>query len=279
VIDGARSTIVGLLDVRPLAGAGDPDRPDDPDPVFRAPAGAFGGPRLFGGQVAGQALRAAALTVDDGPDGPAVASMRATFLRPGRPGTPTDHAVEVVRDGRSFANRRVTSRQGGDAILTLEASFHRPEPGEVRQPPSPLPDVPAPDDCPPRPRPPWRTADLVDMRLAERGGRRAMWIRVPGVLPDDAHLHACVLAFVSDMGPVGAVAAALGAMPGDLQTASLDHCLWFHQPARADGWLLYELEAVAAGGARGVARGSLWTADGVLAATVVQEVLVRARLR
>ncbi|HET6948776.1 MAG TPA: acyl-CoA thioesterase domain-containing protein [Acidimicrobiales bacterium] len=236
----------------------------------------FGPGRLFGGQVASQALRAATCTVEAGH---AVNSLHAYFLRPGRFGVPVDYVVDRIRDGRSFTTRRVVALQEGDAILNLDASFHLDEPGEEHQPPSPVAAA-GPPGVGPRPLfPPMRRDRPVEMREAAhaRPGVRAVWVRVPGRLPDDPSLHACLLTFLSDMGPVGVVSGVLEAPRGSRMMASLDHCMWFHHPVRADEWLLYELEAVATARARGVARGSLWTAEGVLAVTLVQEVLARPR--
>ncbi|HEY8548210.1 MAG TPA: acyl-CoA thioesterase domain-containing protein [Acidimicrobiales bacterium] len=280
--------------------------------VGQTPAPAVGPPRLFGGQVASQALRAAMRTVR--PDHH-VHSLRAYFLRPGRHGPPLTLTVDRLRDGSSFTTRRVVAFQGDDAILNLDAQFHRDEPGDEHHPPSPIGEVAPPEDAGPPPVPPWAASLLkqgegdgtgdgdgdgaesrvaaeqraavasflkdrpVEMRQAGTTGigGRAMWVRVPEPVGDDPALHAALLTYLSDMGPVGVVAGALGRPPGALMMASLDHCLWFHHRARADEWLLYALEPVAAGHGRGLARGSVWTRDGVLAATVLQEVLARRR--
>jgi acyl-CoA thioesterase-2 len=117
------------------------------------------------------------------------------------------------------------------------------------------------------------------MRMARGAppGVRRVWVRVPAKLPDDPVLHAAMITFLSDMGPVGVVSGSLTLPRQSRMMASLDHCMWFHHPARADEWLLYELEAVAGAHARGVARGSLWTLDGRLVVSLVQEVLARPR--
>ncbi|HLM65111.1 MAG TPA: acyl-CoA thioesterase domain-containing protein [Acidimicrobiales bacterium] len=263
-----------LLDVLDLEPVG--------DDAYRPRHGGAGrgGHRLFGGQVAAQALRASAASVDDGY---AVDSMRAYFLRPGRPDAPITYAVERVRDGRSVATRRVVALQGGAAILDLDAAFGRPQPGAgvTAGPPvvSPVGALDPPEAAPPLPRPPWRRDRLVDMRPASpaRSGIRAVWARAPGPLPDDPAVHACVLAYLTDMGPVSVVVTALGHEHGRLVTASLDHCLWFHHPVRVDRWLLYELQPAGVARARGLARGSVWDQDGHLVATVLQEALARPR--
>lgn len=283
----------------------------------RTPRPTVGPSRLFGGQVASQALRAAMRTVR--PDHH-VHSLRAYFLRPGRHGPPLTLTVDRLRDGASFTTRRVVVSQGDGAILNLDASFHRDEPGDEYHPPSPVADVVPPEEAGPPPVPPWaaslveeqsgdgadgdgedgdrgdggggeaaagRRASVaaflkdrpVEMRQAgpTGAGGRAVWVRVPEAVGDDPALHAALLAYLSDMGPVGVVAGAVRRGPGALMMASLDHCLWFHHRARADEWLLYDLEPVAAGHGRGLARGAVWTRDGRLAVTVLQEVLARRR--
>ncbi len=247
--------------------------------TYRAPIsgigpGRFTGARLFGGQIASQALRAAASSVEVDH---AVNSLHAYFLRPGRFGVPVDYLVDRIRDGSSFTTRRVVAMQDGVAILNLDASFHREEPGEEHQPPSPMGLVDPPEMAAPPDDPPWMRGRPVETRwaVAPEDGPRTMWVRVPARLPDDPTLHACLITFLSDMGPVGVVGGSIGAPRGQRMMASLDHCMWFHHPARADEWLLYQLEAVATGRARGVARGTIWTRDGTLVVSLVQEVLAR----
>jgi acyl-CoA thioesterase-2 len=246
---------------------------------YRAPPstvgpGRFGGARLFGGQIASQALRAAAATVAADH---AVNSLHAYFLRPGRFGAPVDYVVDRIRDGASFTTRRVVAMQDDVAILNLDASFHVDEPGDDHHPPSPTDVVDPPELGEPPENPPWMRGRPIETRVAAaRGdGTRAVWVRVPTTLPDDPVLHACLITFLSDMGPVGVVAGSTGMAREQRMMASLDHCMWFHRPARADEWLLYELEAVATARARGVARGSIWTRDGRLVVSLVQEVLAR----
>lgn len=229
------------------------------------------GGRLFGGQVASQALRAASATVD--PD-VHVHSLHAYFLRPGRVGVPIDLLVDRIRDGRSFTTRRVVASQEDEAIFELSASFHVEEDGfDVQVPIPPL--APDPESLPQDP-PEHPHHQPLDVRHLDPlpGSTRSMWVRVAGRLPDDPATQACVLTYLSDMGPVGA---ARRAGPPDIPTmrASLDHVLWFHRRARADEWLLYDLEAVSLSGARGLARGLVHTADGRLVMTISQEALLR----
>ena len=235
-----------------------------------------GPPRLFGGQVASQALVAAGRT---GEADHAANSLHAYFLRPGRYDVPLDYVVDRIRDGRSFTTRRVVALQDGAAILNLDASFHRDEPGEEAQPPSPVARAGPPEDGADPEEPPWARGRPLEMRMARDApaGVRSVWVRVPAKLPDDPVVHAAMIAFLSDMGPVGVVSGSLTLPRRSRMMASLDHCMWFHHPARADEWLLYELEPVATARARGVARGTLWTREGVLAASLVQEVLARPR--
>jgi len=274
--DDAGARVQALLDLAPAG----PDtfRVVPPRPPSAGARGwvRTGPPRLFGGQVASQALVAAARTVEAHH---AVNSLHAYFLRPGRYDVPVDYVVDRIRDGRSFTTRRVVARQDGAAILNLDASFHRDEPGEEAQPPSPVLRAGPPEDGADPEEPPWARGRPLELRMAHGAppGVRSVWVRVPAKLPDDPVVHAAMLAFLSDMGPVGVVSGSLSLPRRSGMMASLDHCMWFHHPARADEWLLYELEAVAGARARGVARGSVWTLDGRLVVSLVQEVLARHR--
>lgn len=231
-----------------------------------------GGGRLFGGQVASQALRAASNTVGSGLH---VHSLHSYFLRPGKVGVPIVLGVDRIRDGRSFATRRVVAVQDEEPIFELSASFHVEEPGYDVQIPLP---VEAPD---PASLPSGRSGhDASHHRPFDirefgplPGSTRSIWVRVAGRLPDDPATHACVLTYLSDMGPVGAARRA--GPEGPTMRASLDHVLWFHRPVRADDWLLYDLQAVSLSGARGLARGLVHGRDGRLAMTVGQESLLR----
>lgn len=239
--------------------------------VFRAANPRSDGRRVFGGQVVAQALRAATLTVTRGHH---VHSLHCYFVRPGRPGEPIDCAVERTRDGRSFWTRRVCAVQRGEAILTLEASFHRDELGPELDVAA-RPRVPLPEALPRSLRHGHRHGHPIDVRDVDVApGMRRRWVRADGLLPEDPGLHACVLTYASDMGTVG-VAAGPRADRVKTMRASLDHCMWFHMPVRADRWLLFDLEAVAATRARGLVRGAFYTEDGKLAISVAQEGLVR----
>jgi acyl-CoA thioesterase-2 len=257
---------------------------------------------VFGGQVAGQALVAAARTVDDDR---AVHSLHAYFLRPGDPSVPILYEVDRIRDGRSFTTRRVVAIQHGRAIFNLAASFHvaEPEPqldhqltmedvmfdGRLPPPPESLPDwrermaawKDRIGDWYDRPRPiDQRHVDhsLPDRRQPLPPHQRT-WFRADGQLPDDPVLHACIVTYASDMTLLDTAILPHGmeTLDDSLQMASLDHAMWFHRPFRADGWLLYVQDTPSASAGRGLARGLIYTQDGELAVSVVQEGLIRMR--
>jgi acyl-CoA thioesterase-2 len=227
----------------------------------------FGGPyRLYGGQVAAQALYAAGRTVAAGrlPH-----SMHGYFLREGSTQRPTVFQVERDRDGRSFSARRVVAIQDGQVIFNVSASFAAPRSSADRD--ATGPELPAPDSLPG-----WRVPRHAsfEFRTAETGtqlpGR--FWVRCTARLPDDPLLHAAVLAYTSDL-PTG-----LRALGGDAQVgASLDHAVWFHRPARMDNWTWHELAPHAVTGGRGWYAGGVYAADGSRVATVAQEVLSAMR--
>jgi acyl-CoA thioesterase II len=250
--------------------------------------------RVFGGQVAGQALVAAARTV--GADR-LVHSLHAYFLRPGDPTVPILYEVDRIRDGQSFTTRRVVAIQHGRAIFNLQASFHAVEPGFDHQ--FPMPDVPPAEELPTfreriapyadlmgdwfdRPRPiDLRHVDAPPLgspasRELGRSAQR-VWLRADGRLPDDPLLHTCVLTYASDMTLLDTAVLPHGVSwhDGKVMMASLDHAMWFHRPFRADEWLLYDQDTPSSSAARGLSRGSIYTADGHLAVSVTQEGLIR----
>lgn len=240
--------------------------------------------RVFGGQVAGQALVAATRTVEHG----LVHSLHAYFLRPGDPTIPIVYEVERIRDGRSFTTRRVVAIQHGQAIFHLSASFHGAEQGLEHQNDAPS-GLPEPESLPTfqernlahkeqlgewytRPRP-------IDTRVvpSEDGDLdHFIWMRADGALPDDIVVHQCVLTYASDMTLLDNVIRphGLSFMDGTVMMASLDHAMWFHRPFRADEWFLYAQDTPTASGARGLARGQIYQ-NGALVVSVVQEGLVR----
>lgn len=247
--------------------------------------------RVFGGQVAGQALVSASRTVDE----PLrhVHSLHAYFLRPGDPSVPIVYEVDRLRDGRSFSTRRVVAIQHGLPIFNLQASFHAPEPGLEFQIDAPS-DLPDPETLPTiqerlepfkdrlgeayfQPRPiDTRFLDPDPVSRRSSNGQ-LVFLKANGVLPDDPVLHTCIVTYASDMTLLDTALRPFG-MSGyvdDLMMASLDHGMWFHRPFRADEWLIYDQRAISASSARGLAGGSIYTTEGALAVNVVQEGLIR----
>jgi acyl-CoA thioesterase-2 len=253
--------------------------------------------RVFGGQVAGQALVAAGRTV---PADRQVHSLHSYFVRPGDPSIPIVYEVDRVRDGRSFSTRRVIAVQHGETIFSLSASFQLAQDGIDHQ--SSMPDVADPETLPPlvnrygdspeaaafykaMPKP-------IDLRYVDdppwlqhakgaREGVSRVWMRADGTLPDDPLLHVCVLTYASDMTLLDSVLVRHGLAPGldDLSMASLDHAMWFERPFRADEWLLYSTKSPSASGGRGLATGRFYTRDGRQVVSVVQEGMIRVRER
>ena len=258
--------------------------------------------RVYGGQVLAQALVAAGRTVArDTDDGRRCHSLHAYFLLPGDVGAPIVYDVETLRDGGSFSTRRVTAIQHGRPIFNASLSFHRDEDGPEHQRHA-APGVPTPDaldDEPtladrfavPEPVRAILTRDRpIDFRPTApvdpfdgvaRPAESATWLRAAGDMPDDPLLHQALFAYASDWGLLGTALQPHGAnaFDGTHQVASLDHTVWFHRPFRADGWLLYAMEAPVTHGARATAFGHAY-ADSVLVASTAQEGLTRpARAR
>ncbi|QCK85097.1 acyl-CoA thioesterase II [Phreatobacter aquaticus] len=251
--------------------------------------------RVYGGQVIGQALVAACRTVENrNPH-----SLHAYFILPGDPKTPIIYNVERVRDGRSYSTRRVLAIQHGAPIFALSASFHIEEEGSFDHQFG-MPDVPPPEDLAPDSDVNGRWRDSmpetmrsyfemdrpIEMRPVEferylgqkqPEGRFNVWIKTTGPLPDDPIVHRCVLAYATDMTLLDAAMVPHGRtlFDGSIQAASLDHALWFHRPFRADDWLLYAHDSPSAQRGRGFSRGSIYTRDGTLVASVAQEGVVR----
>src|SRR6185295_8571323 len=225
--------------------------------------------RVFGGQVAAQALVAAGRTVDQG----IVHSLHAYFLRPGDPVVPIVYQVDRIRDGRSFTTRRVVAIQHGEAIFNLQASFHDAEPGLDHFHTLLEPYRDRLGEAWTRPRP-------IDVRYIDHhpfdrrdhlSDTQRVWLRADGALPEDPVLHACIVTYASDMTLLDTSVRPFGLAwdSPDVQMASLDHAMWFHRPFRADDWLLYDQHAISASSARGLAGGNIFTGDGQLAVTVV----------
>ena len=279
----AAEDLVGLLDIEYL----------DVD-LFRGKQPQSTRQRVYGGQVAAQAMMAAVRTVD--PEFH-LHSLHSYFLLPGDYKVPIIYDVERIRDGRSFLTRRVMARQHGRPIYYQTLNFQRPEDGYDHQ--DAMPSVGAPEDG----------FSLVDI-MRERGGEDAdalgkewaaldvrflgntrvglekdadhpaqarMWIRIDGRLSDDPVEHLALFTYASDVSLLGASLAAHEADPTNTQMASLDHTIWFHRPFRADEWWLYDQWSPSASGARGLSLGRVFTDDGTLVATVAQEGLIRPR--
>ncbi|MEU6488429.1 acyl-CoA thioesterase II [Streptomyces sp. NPDC046887] len=256
-------------------------------------------PRVFGGQVAAQALVAAGRTV---PADRAAHSLHSYFLRTGDPDAPIVYTVDRIRDGRSFTTRRVVAVQHGRPIFHLSASFQAYEEGMEHQ--SAMPAAPDPETLPtaaellPRYADVFAGPDTVDRLLEARAAvdlryvdeppfgtagtprepRSQVWFRAAGKLTDDPLLHVCLATYVSDMTLLDSVLLAHGRggwTVGDVVGASLDHAMWFHRPFRADEWLLYDQESPSSSGGRGLGQARIWTQDGRLAISVIQEGVVR----
>jgi acyl-CoA thioesterase-2 len=263
--------------------------------LFRGRSPQDGWQRVYGGQVLGQALVAAVRTV--APDRFAH-SMHAYFLLGGDPRHPIIYEVERIRDGGSFTTRRVKAIQHGRPIFTMSVSFQSRETGfehQIEMPSVPDPDglpsagellVKFVDKMPENIREYWKRERPIDFRPVDisrylsregREPRQAIWLRANGKLPADEQLHQCVLAYASDFTLLDTALIAHGKLlfDADMQLASLDHALWFHRPFRADEWLLYVQDSPSAQGGRGFCKGSVYTRDGVLVASVAQEGLMR----
>jgi acyl-CoA thioesterase-2 len=265
--------------------------------LFRGNSPQIGWQRVFGGQVIAQALMAAQRTVD--PDRH-VHSLHAYFMRPGDPLVPIVYQVERIRDGASFATRRVVAVQHGKAIFAMSASFQIEEGGFDHQ--STFPKVPQPETlmsedqlreaflakAPASIRKYWENKRPIEIRPVslthyiskeKLEPKQDIWVRAVGEVPDDRHYQTAILAYLSDMTLLDTSLYAHGTTIFDpeIQVASLDHAMWFHRPCKLDDWLLYTQDSPSASGARGLTRGSLLTRDGTLVASVAQEGLIRKR--
>lgn len=265
--------------------------------LFRGVSKDIGSPQVFGGQVLAQALNAATRTVDQSWP---VHSLHGYFILKGDINKPIIYEVDRIRDGRSFATRRVVAIQHGAAIFNMSASFHREEKGIDHQ--VEMPEVPAPEEL-------LSTADIakkyfkdtsflpewivgknrpIDFRpvelvspfeAQERPPYRNIWIKANGEMPDENHFHPYVLCYASDFNLISTALLPHGIPMFDprLRMASLDHAMWFHRPMRADEWMLYSIDSPNAFAARGFARGNVFSQDGKLIASVVQEGLIRVK--
>ncbi|HUP93164.1 MAG TPA: acyl-CoA thioesterase II [Solimonas sp.] len=278
--------LLQLLDLEPLE-----------ENLYRGQSRDLGGKSVFGGQVIGQALVAAGRTVEAS----VPHSLHAYFLRPGDMGLPIIYEVDRVRDGRSFTTRRVQAIQHGAPILSMIASFQRPEDGLEHQ--AHMPQVPPPEelrdkrelaydwagahpDLPERVRIALLRELAIEFRPVQpwnpllpekREPLQHIWFRAAGRLPDDPLLHRCVLAYASDFNLLSTALLPHGHswFEPNMVVASIDHAVWFHREARVDEWLLYAMDSPSAQGARGFSHAQVFTRDGVLVASVAQENLQR----
>ena len=267
--------------------------------IYRGRNRDIGSGRVFGGQVLAQALVAARRTIDEDR---VAHSLHGYFILAGELSVPIVYFVDRLRDGRSFTTRRVTAIQNGHAIFELSASFHVEQDGPAHQ--LPMPDVPPPESLRPelelireradRVPEPLRTVLTQDRPIDFRPvdppdpfdpepqpPERRCWFRATGEMPDELLMHQAVLAYASDYGLLGTVLQphGLSIRSPRIQVASLDHALWLHRTFRVDDWMLFAMDSPAACGARGFTRGSIFTRDGLLVASVAQEGLTRFVLR
>jgi acyl-CoA thioesterase-2 len=265
--------------------------------LFRGLSPHDGRPRIFGGLVAAQSLIAACRTVE----GRVAHSLHGYFLREGDTSVPVIYHVDRIRNGRSFATRRVVAKQHGKAIFNMSVSFQAPEEGLEHQ--AQMPEAPPPETVPTNEerlraykersnhpaidflllldRPiQRREVDHVDLLEPKpQSGIHRTWFRATGALDDDPVAHQAVLAYASDYGLLEASFNQHGHsfLTETLIIASLDHAIWFHQPFRADEWMLYVTQSPRTSGGRGLNFGHIYSQDGALVASVAQEGLMRNR--
>jgi acyl-CoA thioesterase-2 len=262
--------------------------------LYRGDSQDIGGRHVFGGQVLGQALFAASQTVE----GREAHSLHAYFLRPGDMTAPIDYEIERIRDGRSYATRRIVAIQRNRPIFNMSASFQKKEEGIEHQ--FEIPKVPGPEELP-------SMVELAKQSLAEFPEKlnrfmqwqkpiefrpvqpthplhpepcppfRDIWLRANGSLPDNQTMHKVLLAYASDFSLLGTslLPHALTYSQGSIRAASLDHAMWFHREFRLDDWLLYSMDSPSMSYGRGFSRGNLFTREGYLVASVTQEGMIR----
>ena len=265
--------------------------------IYRGESPDVGWQRVFGGQVIGQALAAAQRTVDEGR---IVHSLQGYFMRPGDPTVPILYTIDRIRDGKSFTTRRVVAVQHGKAIFSMSASFQIVEDGLdhfVEMPSVPDPEtLPSEkqladqfiDHAPEGVRRYWQRERPIELRpinldhyisTKKLKPEQNIWFRATGSLPSDPAVQRAVLAYASDMTLLDTSLFAHGRAVFDpgLQVASLDHAMWFHRPINMEEWHLYSQDSPSSSGARGFTRGSIYSMDGQLVASVAQEGLIRER--
>jgi len=263
--------------------------------LFRGQSRDIGTKYVFGGQVLGQALSAAQRTVEPSRQ---VHSLHAYFLRAGDIEAPIVYEVDRARDGKSFSTRRVVAIQHGQPIFNCSASFQHEEPGAEHQ--LSMPEVPRPEDIePPHAVDPEQFSHISaklqrwmarggpfefrhvyprdEVKVPKRPPFQHVWFRLVDRIGDEPDLHRAMLAYASDFHLIGTATFPHGIsyLQPSVQMASLDHAMWFHRPFRIDDWLLYSCDSPSAQGARGLARGMVYTRDGRLVASTAQEGLIR----
>lgn len=285
-MNDALDPVASLLAVLDLRDAGARTTED----IFTGVSQSMPSGRVYGGQVLAQSVVAASRTL---PPERTVHSMHGYFLRPGDPADGITFSVDRIHDGRSFSTRRTQAFQSGVPIFSMIASFQDDDAGLEHA--EPLPDgIPQPEELEPfdpeglhplsRRMFTERPVDVLHVPspvyTAVKGPhvpRQAVWMRTRRALPDDPAVHRAALAYLSDLTIQESILRAHGVAwnaPG-LRVASLDHAMWWHRPGRVDDWLLYVQESPNARGGRGLATGRIYTRDGVLVASVAQEVMVR----
>lgn len=276
--------LVGLLNLEKIS-----------DTVFRGDSQDLGFGNIFGGQVLGQSLSAASQTIAEDKK---VHSMHGYFMRPGHPAKQIRYDVDCIRDGKSFATRRVVAFQEDRAIFSMSASFHVDEKGFDHQ--ASMPDLPGPENlmsdltfarkfkekipeavrgkltCD-RPIEIRQVNPLNPFAPKKKPPNKHSWFRAKGTLPDNPALHKYMLAYASDFGLVTTSLNPHGHTfwEPSMQIASLDHAMWFHRDFRMDEWMLYVMESPSASGATGLSHGKIYTRDGTLVASTAQEGLIR----
>ena len=263
--------------------------------IFRGKSHFMGSPRVFGGQILAQTIRAAQLTV---PDDRRIHSMHGYFILPGDLAKPIVFTVDRIRDGRSFTTRRVVAIQNGKAIFNMAASFQIEEEGYDHQ--ITMPDVPSPDNLlssrelvekykkhlpagvksflsQPRPIEFRPVAPEKSFGHINSEPSRSVWMKANGVISNDNNLHRMLLAYASDYNLLSTALQPHRSKISNLIMASLDHAMWFHREFRMDEWLLYSLDSPSASNSRGFTRGSIYNQEGILVASVVQEGLMRIK--
>lgn len=264
--------------------------------IYRGESRDIGTPQVFGGQVLGQSLHAAAQTVE----GRTCHSLHAYFLRRGDVSAPIVYEVDRARDGGTFSSRRVVAIQHGRPIFNMAASFQAPEEGIEHQ--AQMPDVPGPDGLPDRSEIGGTVLEQVHEKMRRYLTRKRpfyvrplkqpdflnpsklepvkhVWIKAKDQLPDDQALHQTLMAYVSDYELLGTATLphAISFTDTSIQMASLDHAMWFHHAFRVDEWLLFSFDSPSASGGRGLARCQVFTQDGLLVASSAQEGLIRVK--